>query len=124
LELHIKRKGVFEDTDLYWRRLLQDSRKLQRLDAWGYQALLTGLARQSYTVVPRVNMVSNIGLDSGVHFKGKIVNWKLPKVGQISDKICHAEIVNPDDKYDSLFERRHFDPNPVRRVLRRTIWGG
>ncbi len=110
---------VFPDTNTYWDNLLRQPHKYHQLDSWAFQACLTALQNSQLTIFPTVNMIDNIGLHSGVHFKNKLMSWKMPEAKDLIFPIKHPEVVAADTRYDGLFERRHFDPNRLRKALRK-----
>ena len=107
------------DTEPFWKRLLVDEHTM-----WDYQTTIAALRHRQLTIFPRHNAIKNIGLDTGVHFghlQHKFLKWKLPAPKEIGSQIIQPAEILPDDAYDSLFEKRHHEPNRFRRVLRR-LW--
>ncbi len=109
---------VLKSTHSWWIDLLRREDALIKMDSWAYQFCLAGLRRSSWTVIPRRNLIANTGLANGTHFKdGK---WILPPVEELDFPLYPASIMELNDNYDRMFERRHFDMNPM-RVLRRKL---
>lgn len=123
LEQTLTQTGVLKDTAKYWCKLTADPSRLEKVDSWGYQFCMAGLIHKGLTIFPQTNCVSNIGLTSGVHYKNKFVNWKMPSARPINLPLKHPDRIAKDDQYDTLFESRHFDPNRLRRLMRRVFFG-
>lgn len=67
----LKREGtlmeLFEDpkTVAYWARIFDDMYENDGRNTWDYQWLYTHLKNNSLTIIPRVNLVTNIGFGPG-----------------------------------------------------------
>lgn len=114
--------GIHEHAGQFWRKLLSEKSRFHKLDAWDYQFSIAGLLNNRLTIFPRLNTVDNIGLSSGAHYSKTIFPPKIPRPTSIEFPLKHAETLTEDNRYDSLFERRHLDPIRIRRVLRRMLF--
>jgi hypothetical protein len=113
-------KSVLGRAPEFWRRLLRKKERMEKLNSWAFQACLTAWEANQLTIFPSSNKVTNIGLDSGTHFKpNRLLNWKMPALKPSRFPIAHATKIEPNDRYDALFEARHFEPSMVRKLISR-----
>lgn len=120
IENRLLENGVSNNAARYWSNLFSPA-KLAKMKTWCYPFSLSGLIHKKWTIFPKTNMIVNSGLASGVHFKNKIANWKMPDSSELKFPLDHPAQLLVDAEYDLLFERRHHDANRIRRVLRRMI---
>ncbi len=83
------------------------------IDTWDIQFSFSCLVNDMLAVVPRLNLVSNIGL-SGTHTTDDARNHFLPVFTLDTDALVHPPVVRPDPRYDDVFFRREFGLHPLR----------
>ena len=118
---HLKASGlldtIFEDSlerDYWtksWDRLLLENQP----DTWDYQWTLTCLANSGLTILPNVNLVSNIGFGSdGTHTFGesKFANLPVHDIGEV----CHPSFVVRDRAADEYTFDHVFGGNVMREA--------
>ncbi len=84
-----------------------------RLRTWDVQWLYACLTSGGYCIMPRVNLISNIGL-IGTHGGGS--NQNLPTFDVYEEGFVHPQEVAHCTEYDNAFYERDFKPRP------QTIW--
>jgi hypothetical protein len=88
---------------------------LGKLDTWDVQWFYSCLFNNGLSVVPRRNLISNIGLD-GTHTSRDISNHNFPVFGMEPGELVFPGMVFPNRSYDEEFFRRK-----IRRTLRMKI---
>jgi hypothetical protein len=83
------------------------------INTWDIQFMFSSLLARRVAVVPRVNLVSNIGY-VGTHTSADRRNHDLPRFSLEDDPMNHPSAVEPDPRYDDVFFRREFGPHPIR----------
>lgn len=97
--------------------------KMRKVDTWDYQWFFTHLFSDGLTIIPNVNLVTNIGHD-GTHF---INDYKNPRINLPTETIF-PWVLNknkkPDKKADLLLYRLNFKQNIFKyfwQKLKKTI---
>ena len=85
------------------------------IDTWDIQFAFSCLLGGRVAVVPRVNLISNIGF-TGTHTSGDRRNNDLPRFSLSDEPMSHPSAVQPDPRYDDVFFRREFGIHPTRWV--------
>ena len=86
---------------------------------WDYQWGYTKLKNGALGIVPRVNLIANIGGDSGAHATGQYID-KL-KVDEMPASIRHPLFVIDNSEYDLYHYRHHLHTPILRRIINKTI---
>jgi hypothetical protein len=120
--------------EAYWTRMLDDVYAGRKTETWDYQWLFCLWARGGFSIVPEVNLVSNIGHGQGATHTTDpahvLANLPTGDIGEI----VHPDAVEANDEAD-LYEFRkahggeHWSSLPARirrkaRDLQRLIRGG
>ena len=90
----------------FWVKTINDFYKKKQFHTWDYQWQFTLFKNNGLSIVPNVNLISNIGI-SGEHSSGKknknfhknTYEWKL---------ITPPKLVLPNNKYDNYHTKYHF----------------
>ena len=72
-------------------------------NTWDYQWLLNILSQNRLVIVPRVNLIDNVGLETGVHFGDNptiIRNIYNISATSIEENLVHPKFVFADSRYD------------------------
>lgn len=97
--------------------------KIRKVDTWDYQWFFTHLFSDGLTIIPNVNLVTNIGSD-GTHFSN---NYKNPRInlptGTIFPLVLNKNI-KPDKKADLLLYRLNFKQKIMEQFLKKIIKSG
>jgi len=104
----------------YWERIFETVYH-GRIDIWSYQWAFSCWIQNGLTVLPNVNLVSNIGFDGdATHTTGKDnANFKIP-VFNLSFPLKHPNWMIKDKRADDYTQKTHFNqPNIFYRVIRR-----
>jgi hypothetical protein len=87
-----------------------------RIDTWDYQLLLAAWKNGMVSVIPNVNLISNIGFNAeATHTKGHGVYSALP-TNAMRFPLCHPTVVRADQDADNFVTRQLF-PSLLRRAI-------
>lgn len=113
-------KKIYPKTQKYMRSHMTKifneaySGKINTWDAqWGYACLMSG----GLCIVPKVNLVSNIGM-LGIHTPGSDLILPTYDIYQ-KGTLKHPKFIEPTAEYDRIFYEKNFRPGPFN--LRMTI---
>ncbi|MEO6830058.1 MAG: hypothetical protein ABI164_09630, partial [Acidobacteriaceae bacterium] len=119
----LKRAGmlseVFEEpaTAAFWTRIFDDMYENKGRNAWDYQWLYTNLKNNALTIIPRVNLVTNIGFGPGAtHTAGTDPRLTPPAV-TMTFPLIHPYSFVPLRTMDRHFQALFAEPL-TRRILR------
>lgn len=105
----------------YWKNRFENVHK-GKIDTWDYQWTFSCWIQNALTVLPNVNLISNIGFDmKAVHtnVKDKFVEMKIKPM---RFPISHPDYILRDSKADSFVESKMFSGKSlVLRVIKRVI---
>lgn len=103
------------------------------LDTWDYQWMFTCWMHGGKTILPRVNLVANIGISSqATHTKRMRSKWINPPRQEVHQPLVHPDVIEVDLHADRFTSRHRFGVTLLTVfkiwVLRlvscmRTIWG-
>lgn len=80
------------------------------LKTWDVQWLYACLVSGGLCIIPRVNLISNIGI-IGTHSEGG--NQNLPTFDIYNGKFTHPSMVAHNEAYDNAFYEKNFKPRPL-----------
>lgn len=91
-----------------------------KLDAWDYPWLFARLSNSGLGIVPRVNLITNVGFDSesATHTYGKAPEFHM---GSLDFPLNYEGNVIRNWKYDREYERRFFKKKTFKRFIRKWI---
>lgn len=101
---------------------LLDATHAGKVDTWDYQWAFAMASQSGLSVVPRVNLVANVGFDApgGTHFvAGGHAPRAQPPVEAITFPLRHPEFVVADPEYDRHMVESTKRPSVPVRALRR-----
>jgi hypothetical protein len=126
-------RGYYADG--FMRRFLTssfDGARSGRIDTWDIQWFFACLFNNGLSIIPRRNMISNIGT-VGAHAGGYSANNFFEIFPCDVDAMTHPVLVSPHQLYDQMFFKEQFKIRPtsiarsvkafVRKRVRR-IWPG
>ena len=90
------------------------------VDTWDIQWLYSCLVNNGLAVMPKVNLVSNIGI-TGVHSAIQSPNQMLPSFFLDCENIVHPRLVVANSTYDNEFLEKNFKPKEPVGFSRRTV---
>ncbi|WP_296643792.1 hypothetical protein [Roseinatronobacter sp.] len=90
----------------------------RRLDTWDYQWGMAKYASHQLSIIPRVNMVQNIGLDGGTHQTDSAENRELV-AHELDFPLRHPPLVYPQIAYDRRFSAMTRSKTLTQRAWRR-----
>lgn len=99
----------------FWKDLFWSVRSWRKL-SWDYQFGFWGLRNGLSTVVPKQNLICNIGCDDEATHTTREFFGAAPASGQIQLPVKMPDSVVPCDSFDNLFELRHTDGRMIRRI--------
>lgn len=80
--------------------------KSKRTDIWDYQWHMAVFRQKGLTIVPRINLISNIGFGEDathtIHFRESCADLKT---GAIDFPLIHPDTLKPDRKVDDAYRR-------------------
>ena len=103
----------------YWGKIFEAVYK-NKIDTWDYQWTFSCWIQNGLTILPNVNLVSNIGFDGdATHTTGKDnANFQIP-VFNLSFPLKHPNWMIRDKRADDYSQKTHFNqPNIFYRVIR------
>ena len=92
----------------FWRRIWDNIYLCGKPDTWDYQWVFTCVSNSGLSVIPRFNLIYNIGFGSGATHTNK---WRAPQeVGgfENADQLDHATFVCRDAYVDGFVFDSHF----------------
>lgn len=102
----------------YWADIFQSVYE-GKIDTWDYQWSLTTWSQGMVSVMPSVNLISNIGFGgNATHTHGESVYSAIP-VEDISFPLRHPGVILPHPEADAFTARGMFSASLVRRVMDR-----
>ena len=91
----------------YWARIFQAVYE-GRIDSWAYRWTFACWTQSGLSILPNVNLVSNIGFDAeATHTKGRSRFANMPTEA-MQFPLRHPEFVIRDAQADEFTERNHF----------------
>jgi len=103
----------------YWERCFRHT-YAKKLDAWDYRWTLSLWAKNMFCIVPRVNLVRNIGFDSlGTHTVDRdLADLSMHEARSIVFPLIHPQSAGPDRRLDAKVFQNHF----LKLEGRRNLW--
>lgn len=99
----------------YWQRIFTRLRA-GGIDTWDYQLMLTAWSQGMVSIMPKVNMISNIGFGAeATHTKGASI-FSAMATEPIDFPLVHPTIVLPDAKADAFTAKKMFPSSFARKV--------
>jgi hypothetical protein len=86
-------------------------------DTWDYQWVYTNLFGHRLTIVPRVNLIMNIGFATGATHTTNADPRLMPKLKTLQFPLKHPVAVIPCRSFDRHFQKLYFTPL-LRRIAR------
>jgi hypothetical protein len=121
----LKQSGVWnclydgESERRYWARIYQAIFDGTLKTSWDYQWQLARWSQSGLSVVPNVNLVSNIGFGGNATH----TTWEWNPLARLPTddigEILHPPFVVRHREADAYMFRNAYGPNPLRRALRR-----
>ena len=106
----------------YWRKIFEKT-YTGKIDAWSYQWLFACWLQNGLTILPGVNLISNIGFrNSGTHTRGKSIFANLESKG-IAFPLSHPPYLFRDTVADKINDRSLFSSSRLYRKIVNIIYG-
>lgn len=104
----------------YWSKIFEAVYK-NKIDTWDYQWTFSCWIQNGLTVLPNVNLVSNIGFDGdATHTTGKGNRLSKMTAFELSFPLKHPNWMVKDKRADNYTQKTHFNqPNIFYLVIRR-----
>jgi hypothetical protein len=80
--------------------------------AWAYQWNYAHFRHDGLAVLPRTNLISNIGFDAGATHTDRASPWAALPVGRLAWPLAHPVRIEPDHVADTHRERWHMNHRP------------
>ena len=91
----------------YWTRIFDDTRA-GRIDSWAYRWTFACWAQNGLTVLPRANLVSNIGFGDEATHTVRMSRFSCMPTSSLSFPLHHPRSLVRDDRADRYTERIMF----------------
>jgi hypothetical protein len=104
----------------YWRYIFKNVYE-GKTDTWDYQWTFSCWIQSALTVIPNVNLVSNIGFDAKAEHTKVKDKFAGIETEPMSYPISHPKYVLRDSKADFLVEKEMFSGTLILRVIHRAI---
>ncbi|HEX9004041.1 MAG TPA: glycosyltransferase family 2 protein [Blastocatellia bacterium] len=99
-----------------WQRAFQMVYE-KRIDSWAYCWTLSCWAQSGLTVLPNVNLISNIGFDeAGSHTRNRHSRFANMAIGNLEFPLQHPSFVIRDDEADQYTQRNNFRRSLIARL--------
>jgi hypothetical protein len=126
LKKEIRSKRVAKKRIIEWNRIHDDIKTRGKIDYWDLQFGFIKYTQSMLTIVPKHNMVCNIGIGVGATHSSTQVqsSWKPGDILQmpttpIDNPIHHPDCIICDHAYDEKYFNEMKSPNLFRRVKRK-----
>jgi hypothetical protein len=129
----LKRAGalseVFEDSKdaAYWTQIFDDMYENKGRSAWDYQWVYTHLKNNALTIIPRVNLVANIGFGRGATHTSAADPRLMPPVKEVTFPLIHPPDFIPLRSMDRHFQDLSTEPvsqrieKKIRSIVQRLL---
>lgn len=109
------RQAVFSTVESnYWRGIYDAILERRMKNAWDYQLILTCMKFNLLTIVPSVNLVSNVGFGpGGTHCMDESSPLHDVSKGELEFPLVHPADVQRSDSVDHEMFRIRFQPPPI-----------
>lgn len=101
----------------YWKQILKENYQLSKKSTWDYQWTFNCWTQSGLSILPKINLVSNIGFGlDATHTKkqnNKLANMPLEA---IEFPLNHPPFIIQDVKADNFTQQRFFNTNSVLRL--------
>jgi hypothetical protein len=111
-----------------WENINKDVSKGKSITYWDYQFGYLKYTQSYLTIVPKYNLITNIGIgEDSTHAKNTLkMKWKLGEMFFIPTKeiefpIRHPEAIICDRKYDEKYYKEIGNPNILYRIKRKIL---
>lgn len=99
----------------YWEKI---ANKVNSIDTWDYPLLISYWSQSMLSIVPNVNLVSNIGFGEGAtHTKNIESNQNNIKSEEIKFPLTHPKFIIANKKLDDLTVDNEFSPSLIKRIM-------
>ena len=116
------RRKCFDDRECaYW--ITKVERALSGdLDAWDYQWMITCWMQGGLAVIPRCNLVKNVGFrDDATHTKDKLLGDYSYDASPLAFPLNHPDTVGPERRLELKLWADKFRPAPLWKRIRRKL---
>ncbi|NLX24829.1 MAG: glycosyltransferase family 2 protein [Lentisphaerae bacterium] len=80
------------------------------LDTWDYGWVLSIMVQQALGIIPRKNLIKNIGFgDGATHTHNPFNPMRLLSAKSLEFPLRHPEKISADQRHEYLYHRRHYD---------------
>lgn len=113
-QLHSLDGVITSKLERRWREDLYDQLFKGQIETWDFQWGFTKLSQSMLSIIPKVNLVENIGFNSGGAHNAEMCG-AANKSHEISFPLIHPTFVLPDAEFDREFSS-NFSPTLMRRI--------
>lgn len=110
-ELHLQDYTNHSGIKRYWNHTFMFSKK-QLFNTWDYQWALTILKQSGLSLVPNVNLITNIGnTDNSAHGSADDTSWTVNQAAQVLNEIIYTDKIEVNREADIYFYEQALKPN-------------
>ena len=103
----------------YWTSILQDTYD-SKIEAWDYRWTLSAWLQNGLTILPNVNLISNIGFGEGATHTASTKNpWLNLPTQAMNFPLQHPEFIIRDRLADAFTQSTMYDPSLEFRIQRK-----
>lgn len=112
----LKSKTISRTEQRYWSNVFDGVYEGQ-IDTWDYQWVLCNWIQNRLSIVPAVNLISNIGFRSDATHTGNASIYSKMKTGDLSFPLVHPDYMYPNSLADTVTAHAQFT-NALLRFIR------
>lgn len=107
-----KRKSILYDLNnifnqWFWKKIFEMI-FAKRLETWDYQLTYSHLAHKALSIIPKVNLISNIGFDSSASNTKWKANYANKETKPIDWPLVHPKQIVANKQLDDLIISKHY----------------
>jgi len=107
----------YDKREAYFRKKIWDKTYNNFIDTWDYQWLFAVCSQSGLSILPTKNLINNIGFGKEATHTKQIPKGIFEKKYEIYFPIQHPEFVLIDSSIDSIYAKRTYKMNIVKRLL-------
>ncbi|NKQ38533.1 MAG: glycosyltransferase family 2 protein [Methanosarcinales archaeon] len=104
----------------YWKNRFENVYK-KNIDSWAYSWTFSCWIQNALTIIPKVNLVSNIGVGSEATHTTVQFEFTNIKNNNMNFPISHPPYIIRDSKADFFVENKIFSGSVISRIIKRAI---
>jgi len=101
---------IFDDpkTVASWTRIFNEAKEHGDRSPWDYRWAYTNIFQHRLSIIPKVNLVENIGFGAGATHTVVMNRWLLPKPQEMEFPLVHPQAIIWNRSFDRIFGQRQY----------------